>query len=78
MLHAVDTVIWRFAHDQGCALVTKDEDFVTMRLRMPGIVPVVWLRIRNCPNEALSAWFMPKLPDVITLIAASEPLIELR
>lgn len=53
-------------------------DFVSIRLRAKDGVTVVWLRIRNSSTQALLAWFMPRLPEVVALIAAGEPLIELR
>jgi len=78
LLQAADGPIWDYARDHGCALITKDEDFVSMRLRGKDGVAVVWLRIRNSSRQALVAWFMPRLLEVVALIEAGEPLIELR
>jgi predicted nuclease of predicted toxin-antitoxin system len=78
LLHAADIAIWDFARAQRCALITKDEDFVAIRQRANDGVPVVWLRIRNSSRQALLAWFMPRLPEIVALIDAGEPLIELR
>jgi predicted nuclease of predicted toxin-antitoxin system len=78
LLQADDLPIWDFAREQGCALITKDEDFVAIRLRAKDGVTVVWLRIRNASRQTLLAWFMPKLPAIVALIEAGEPLIELR
>jgi predicted nuclease of predicted toxin-antitoxin system len=78
LLHATDMPIWDFAREQGCALITKDEDFVAIRQRASDGVTVVWLRIRNSSRQALLAWFIPRLPEIVTLIDAGEPLIELR
>jgi predicted nuclease of predicted toxin-antitoxin system len=79
LLQADDLPIWDFAREHGCALITKDEDFVSIRLRTKGGgVTVVWLRIRNASTQTLLSWFMPKLPAIVALIEASEPLIELR
>jgi predicted nuclease of predicted toxin-antitoxin system len=78
LLHADDLPIWTFAQEQGCSLITKDEDFVAIRLRAKDGVSVVWLRIRNTSKQALLAWFMPRLPEIVALIAAGEQLIELR
>ena len=47
LLHEADTPIWNFACEHGCALVTKDEDFVAIRQRSKRGATVVWLRIRN-------------------------------
>jgi len=78
LLQAGDNSIWDFAREQRCVLITKDEDFVTIRLRETGEGAVVWLRIRNSSTQTLLPWFMPKLPEIVALIAAGEPLIELR
>jgi predicted nuclease of predicted toxin-antitoxin system len=78
LLQAADMPIWDFACKQGCTLITKDEDFVAIRLRETGGVTVVWLRIRNSSSKTLLAWFMPRLPEIVALIQAGERLIELR
>jgi predicted nuclease of predicted toxin-antitoxin system len=78
LLQAADMPIWDFACDQGCALITKDEDFVAIRLRATDGVTVVWLRIRNSSTKTLLAWFIPRLPEIVALIQTGEPLIELR
>jgi predicted nuclease of predicted toxin-antitoxin system len=78
LLQAADMPIWEFACAQRCALITKDEDFVAIRQRAKHGVPVVWLRIRNSSKQALLAWFIPKLPEIVALLDAGESLIELR
>jgi hypothetical protein len=78
LLHAGDDAIWALAEQHGDALVSKDEDFVAIRVRSASTVPVVWLRIRNAPKAALIAWFLSRLPQVTALISAGETLIELR
>jgi len=78
LLQAADIPIWDFACTQGCALITKDEDFVAIRQRATDGVTVVWLRIRNSSRQVLLAWFMPRLPEIVTIIETGEPLVELR
>jgi predicted nuclease of predicted toxin-antitoxin system len=78
LLRAADVAIWDFAREQGCALITKDEDFAAIRLRAQDGVPVVWLRIRNTSRPTLLAWFTPRIPEIVALIKAGETLIELR
>ena len=43
--------------EHGAVIVTKDEDFPERSPRSPCPPSVVWLRIGNCSNSALSAWF---------------------
>ena len=74
LLQAADMPIWDFACAQRCALITKDEDFVAIRQRASVGATVVWLRIRNSSRQALLAWFMPKLAEIVELIERGEPL----
>ena len=78
LLRAADIAIWDFVCQQGCALVTKDEDFVSIRQRSKTGSTIVWLRLRNSSSRSLIAWFMPRSPEIIALIHSGEPLIELR
>jgi predicted nuclease of predicted toxin-antitoxin system len=74
--NARDPVIWPFALQGGCVLVTKDEDFAEWsRLRQPA-PPVVWLRIGNVKKGALRAKLEPLLPDLLRRLEAGETLIE--
>jgi predicted nuclease of predicted toxin-antitoxin system len=76
-LDADDKPIWDFACTQVCALITKDEDFVAIRQRVENGVPVVWVRIRNSSRQVLLASCIPRLSEIVALIGAGEPLIEL-
>jgi predicted nuclease of predicted toxin-antitoxin system len=37
---------------------------------------VVWIRVGNCSNRALLAWFAPLLPSIVDRLAQGETLIE--
>lgn len=75
---ADDTLIWRFALEQGAILITKDEDF-PRRLQQSGNAPVVlWLRIGNTSRRALLQWIEPLLPQIEMAVAQGERLIEVR
>ena len=64
MRYASDWQIWRYAEQnaaKGCAIVTKDEDFVFLIDNTAIDRRVVWVRIGNCSNRDLlvafeSAW----------------------
>jgi len=73
---AEDDAIWNYALDQKAVLVTKDEDFADRCLRSSPTPVVVWLRVGNCRNAALLAWFIPLLPQVIVRIDSGDRLIE--
>jgi predicted nuclease of predicted toxin-antitoxin system len=59
-------------------VVTKDEDFPDRCLRSSLKPVVVWLRMGNCRNAELLAWFMPLLPQVIARIEFGDRLIEVK
>lgn len=57
-------------------LITKDEDFLLLRL--PDRFGVLWLRCGNTTKPALEAWLAERWYEVERLLAAGERLIELR
>ena len=74
---AEDGDIWNYALREQAVVVTKDEDFAQRVLasRKPAPV-VVWLRVGNCSNRALRAWFAPLLPRITEAIQRGEQLVE--
>ena len=75
---AADGAIWRHAEATGCVIVTKDEDFA-LRVQATETGPrVVWLRVGNTSNVALRAWFVPRVPQIVTLLAQGTRLVEIR
>jgi predicted nuclease of predicted toxin-antitoxin system len=73
-----DKAIWAHAVNQQHIIVTKDEDFRNMLLLATGSkTPVVWIRIGNCSNAALTRWFQPLFPQVLEHLQQGEYLIEL-
>jgi predicted nuclease of predicted toxin-antitoxin system len=76
--HAGDSPIWAYAIAHQAIIITKDEDF-PQRLHQAKSSPVIiWLRIGNTSRRALLQWFEPLLPQVETLIAQGDRLIEIR
>lgn len=50
---ATDEAVWRFARDNGFAILTKDWDFQQMSL-LRGFPPkVVFLKVGNCSTERI-------------------------
>jgi len=71
-----DPPIWKRAIRLDEIIITKDEDFVVRRiLSIKGPV-VVWLRVGNCSNAALLAWFAPVWNSIHSKLQAGEILIE--
>ena len=74
---AEDGAIRQYAIRSKTVVLTKDEDFAAHAVwqRQPPIV--VWVRVGNCSNRALLAWFEPLLPEVVRRLDAGERLIEI-
>lgn len=76
LIDAPDATIADRAEATGAVLVSKDEDFLILRL--PDRFILLWLRIGNATNRALDAWLSTRWPIVETMMAAGERLIEVR
>lgn len=67
MLAASDSEIAARAEAQGEILVSKDEDFVVLRL--PDRFALLWQRCGNATNAALTAWIDARWAQVEALLA---------
>jgi predicted nuclease of predicted toxin-antitoxin system len=76
LLTAKDRDIWRFATQEGAAVVTKDGDFAASRTGEPGGPPVIWLRLGNIGNDALEKALLLALTQIAA--AAGEGVVEVR
>jgi predicted nuclease of predicted toxin-antitoxin system len=76
MIAASDAEIAARAEADGAVLVSKDEDFVALRL--PDRFAFLWLRCGNASNCALLAWLELRWGQIETLLAAGERFIEVR
>jgi predicted nuclease of predicted toxin-antitoxin system len=74
---ASDGRIWDNAVAAGAILITKDEDFVTMRaLSRQGGPVVVWMRVGNTTRRALIALFDAVFPAILEAIERGETVIQ--
>jgi len=73
---ASDTAIAAHAEGHGMALISKDEDFVFIRL--PDRFTLVWLRCGNATNKALTQWLDPRWDEIVALIKRGERFVEVR
>lgn len=76
LLSATDGVIATYAEANACVLVTKDEDFATLRL--PDRFCLLWLRCGNATNRALMHWLTPRWVQIERLLQSGERFIEVR
>ncbi|OYW44395.1 MAG: hypothetical protein B7Z08_05920 [Sphingomonadales bacterium 32-68-7] len=76
LLAASDEAIAARAETDGAALVSKDEDFVTLRL--PDRFAFLWLRCGNASNAALATWLEARWERIEALLHAGERFVEVR
>jgi predicted nuclease of predicted toxin-antitoxin system len=48
-----DSQIWNLAREQGCVLLTRDEDFLQMSVLKGAPPKIIYLRIGNCSTAAV-------------------------
>ncbi len=51
---ASDFVVWQLAAEQGCILVTKDEDFQRLSISRGAPPKVIWVRLGNCTTQEVA------------------------
>lgn len=78
LLRATDDDLWSFAQREGCAIVSKDEDFAARWARGDRAVAIVWIRIGNCRSPEFIVRVQPHLDQIAAMLAAGETLIEVR
>jgi len=78
LLTAADRQIWNKAKQLRAVVVTKDEDFVTMRHRAGNGPSVIWIRVGNTSNRALTSMLGAALPEIVAAIEKGEAIIEIR
>ena len=76
LVAATDVVIADRAAADDAVLVSKDEDFVTLRL--PDRFAFLWLRCGNATPAALTAWLDPRWEQIESLLIAGERFVEVR
>lgn len=73
-----DVKIGAYAAKAGMIVVTKDEDFATMRRLSARAPKVIWVRIGNATNRALRMRIQPLMAEILAALAAGEEIIEVR
>ena len=77
LLECSDSQIWDYALENGAVIITKDEDFAIRASVSKAPPSIVWVRIGNCPNARLLAWFAAELPSVIAALGSGTCLVEI-
>jgi predicted nuclease of predicted toxin-antitoxin system len=71
-----DREIWSRAGVSGLVIMTKDEDFVTLRPLQPSGPAVVWVRVGNTTRDALIEVISSALRGIIKALERGETVIE--
>jgi predicted nuclease of predicted toxin-antitoxin system len=75
---ASDKIVWNHAIATQAVLVSKDEDFVTMRALAGAYAPpIVWVRLGNVTTRALIARLASDLPTLIAALEQGEAIVQL-
>ena len=74
---AEDEVISKVATKEEYFLITKDEDFAVRVVADLDHAAVIWVRVGNCSNPALIAWFEPLVEEIVARLMDGERLIEI-
>jgi len=77
MGRAGDHEIWSHALKYSAVIVTKDEDFVTLRLANSEGPAILWIRLGNTRRAVMLVALEPLLPAVIEALERGEPLVEI-
>jgi len=72
-----DQDVWQRALQNSAILITKDEDFVTIRALAHSGPAVVWIRIGNTSKQALLSRVMTAWPAVASALERGETVIEI-
>jgi predicted nuclease of predicted toxin-antitoxin system len=60
-----DESIWRYAREEGFAIVTKDDDFRQMSFLFGPPPKVVWIRLGSCRTEEIAVFLQKMAGQVI-------------
>ena len=73
---AEDPEIFSRAREAGATVMTKDRDFVDLLERYGPPPQIVWLTCGNTTNAYLRELLMRLWPEIVVMLAAGEPLVE--
>jgi predicted nuclease of predicted toxin-antitoxin system len=77
MRDASDAEVWTYASESDSILVSKDEDFANMILKVPS-ARLIWIRTGNCRKTFLLDLFRRVWPRILQRLETGDRLIEIR
>ena len=63
----MDRVVWEYAHQHDCMIVTKDADFSEFSLLLGFPPKVIWIRRGNCSTKEIEALLRESYDVIIEL-----------
>lgn len=78
MADADDRSIWAYAKERNWVIVTKDEDFQDLSIRLGAPPQVVWMRLGNCRKQVLLQPSDRLMHTIVTALQLGESIVELR
>jgi predicted nuclease of predicted toxin-antitoxin system len=75
---ATDAEIWDYACENGCVVISKDEDFLYLANAPSSQARFIWVRIGNCRTKALLGTIERLWPKIIEQLDGGERIVELR
>lgn len=78
MSDADDRTIWAYAKAREWVIVTKDEDFQDLSIRLGSPPQVVWVRLGNCRKQSLLQAFDRRVDAIAAALALGESIVELQ
>ncbi len=62
---ASDTIVWDLAHQHGCLVVSKDEDFHRLAVLRGAPPKFMWIRLGNCTTDDIAQLLRRRREDII-------------
>jgi predicted nuclease of predicted toxin-antitoxin system len=75
---ADDRQLWSDALAEDRIMISKDEDFFILAMRVDDFGKLLWLRVGNCRTAALIAAFEKSLPAIIEAFEGGQRIVEIR
>ena len=72
-----DRNIWAHVKNAKSVLVTKDEDFVFLRVLESGGPSIVWVRLGNVRKSVLLPKSESALPGIVPALSSGDTVVEL-
>ena len=64
---SLDRVVWEYAHEHDCIVVTKDADFSELSLLLGFPPKIIWIRRGNCSTKEIEALLRENRESIIAL-----------